>query len=281
MQRKLSIMISDSHGDYDFCSQLLDSLNKHNDVFEIWIDRTHCQGVDDLWGAIAEGMEQASIIVCLLSNQYFESKSCRKEFIYAADSLKKKIVPILLVQFNTKGWLEQSKATELLNTILTSFSSAKIPINENLSAQSPHHGTPPASSHAVSPFIFTSTTQQTPVVNVRPIDEWISTGGDINSWFAQHRLSTELGDLYDFQNGEEMPDYAQLLMKNREKQMDIYTRIYAKKYNGSDLPPHEFNRFSRVLEQLLRDNRRPPSLVKTNSSVSNKRYAQLLCVIKS
>ncbi|CAF3678741.1 unnamed protein product [Rotaria sp. Silwood1] len=103
--KKPSIMISYAHGDNAFCSQVLDLLNRYSNVFELWIDRTHCQGVEDLWESIADGMEQASIIICLLSNQYFESKSCRKEFVYATDSLKKKILPVLIETFEPKGWL--------------------------------------------------------------------------------------------------------------------------------------------------------------------------------
>ncbi|CAF4090625.1 unnamed protein product [Rotaria sordida] len=298
IQKKPSIMISYSHGDNIFCNKILDLLTKHNDVFEIWIDRTHCQGVEDLWESIADGMEQASIIVCLLSSQYFESKSCRKEFIYATDSLKKKIVPVLIEHFEPKGWLgirmtgmkyvrfrgpfesEQNKMTELLNTIFSSLSSAKIPINENLSAQPPNHSTPspspsnhvmlPLSSlpHQSSSSLNTFATQPTPVASLRPCNQWTSTSGDIHAWFVHHRLSTELRDLFDFQTGEEMLDYAQLLIKDREKQMNIYERIFAKKYNGSDMPPHEFNRFAKALEQLLRDN--PSPTMKKNSSASNK-----------
>lgn len=102
---KPSIMVSYCHIDDDFCTRLLDLFATQRDSFDIWIDRTHCQAVTDLWDAIAEGMEHASAIVCLLSNDYFESKSCRQEFIYAVDSLKKPIVPILLGDFSPKGWL--------------------------------------------------------------------------------------------------------------------------------------------------------------------------------
>jgi hypothetical protein len=98
-------MISYCHDNNLFCNEILDILSTRNDVFDIWIDRTHCQGIIDLWESIANGMEQASIIVCLLSNQYFESKSCRQEFIYATDSLKKRIVPVLIGNFDPKGWL--------------------------------------------------------------------------------------------------------------------------------------------------------------------------------
>lgn len=98
-------MISYSHDNNTFCSQIFDLLNTHNDNFHIWIDRTHCQGAVDLWESIADGMEKASIILCLLSNQYFQSKSCRQEFIYAADSLKRRIIPVLIENFEPKGWL--------------------------------------------------------------------------------------------------------------------------------------------------------------------------------
>ena len=50
-------------------------------------------------------MERAGVIVCLVSSQYFESKSCRQEFIYAVDSLKRRIIPVLLENFEPKGWL--------------------------------------------------------------------------------------------------------------------------------------------------------------------------------
>ncbi|CAF3303428.1 unnamed protein product [Rotaria sp. Silwood2] len=116
IQRKPSIMISYSHGDNIFCNKVLDLLTKHSDVFEIWIDRTHCQGVEDLWESIADGMEQASIIICLLSSQYFESKSCRKEFIYATDSLKKKLVPVLIENFEPKGWLGELRKENHFST---------------------------------------------------------------------------------------------------------------------------------------------------------------------
>lgn len=102
---KPMIMISYCHDNNSFCGELLHVLNTRNDEFDIWIDRTHLQGSEDLWELIADGIEQSSVIVCLLSRQYFESKSCRKEFVYTSDSVKKKIVPVLLENFEPKGWL--------------------------------------------------------------------------------------------------------------------------------------------------------------------------------
>jgi len=105
MNDKPWIMISYCHDDNIFRGEIFDLLATRNDAFEIWIDRTHIQGSVDLWESIADGIEKASVIVCLLSNQYFESKSCRQEFIYATDSLKRRIVPVLIGNFQPKGWL--------------------------------------------------------------------------------------------------------------------------------------------------------------------------------
>ena len=117
LNEKPWIMISYSHDNNEFCSQLLALLNTYHENFEIWIDRMHCQAVADLWESIAEGMERALVILCLISSQYFESKSCRKEFIYATDSLKKLVVPVLLENFEPKGWLgRQSKRISVFSS---------------------------------------------------------------------------------------------------------------------------------------------------------------------
>jgi hypothetical protein len=104
-KNKPSIMISYSHNDKIFCKQLRNFLLTKQDQFDVWIDQTHCQTADDIWEMIAIGMEQANIIVCLISDYYFQSKSCRQEFIYATDTLHKLIIPVLLENFKPKGWL--------------------------------------------------------------------------------------------------------------------------------------------------------------------------------
>ncbi|CAF3613199.1 unnamed protein product [Rotaria sp. Silwood1] len=271
------IMISYCHDNNTFCDKIFSFLSQRNDTFDIWIDRTHCQTAHDLWESIAEGMEQACVIVCLVSTQYFESKSCRKEFIYAADTLKKTIVPVLLENFKPKGWLgiripdmkyvrfrdllqpEQAKMVELLNTILVSLSASTTMVHENL---------PPLSQHHIIPLSVTATTEETTAF--RPFDQWTSTGNDIPAWFTHHRISSKLRDLFEFQTGKEMLDYAELLIKDREKQMNIYAKIFSEKYNGSEMPPHEFYRFATAMEQLLNDNRSSLSSTNRNASIPIK-----------
>ncbi|CAF2513399.1 unnamed protein product [Rotaria sp. Silwood2] len=273
------IMISYSHDNNTFCSQILDLLGTRLDVFEIWIDRTHCQMSTDLWESIAEGMENACVILCLISSQYFESKSCRKEFIYAIDFLKKIIASVLLGNFEPRGWLgirmtgmkyicirdlvrpDEAKMTDILNTILSSLSSQTSLLREKISLVdhsrllSQHHST----STSIAPI-----TEST--FDLRPFEQWTSTGNDINLWFAYNRISTQIRDLFDFQTKEEMLDYAKLLIKDREKQMNIYAKIYHKKYREDDMSPHEFIRFAKALEGLYKDNSALPSATTQSSS---------------
>jgi hypothetical protein len=231
-------MISYCHENNSFCGEILDLLRTRNDAFEIWIDRTHCQ-----------------------------------EFIYPADSLKRRIVPIIIGNVEPKGWLgeywiafltfsifmyqlgirmtgmkyihfrdlhqlEKNKMTELLNSILPSLSSSTLvaPQNRSLSSQTVNHA------------------MNTTSVSLISLDQQTSPGNDIHAWFAHHRISSQIRDLFDFQSTEEMLDYAELLIKDREKQMDIYARIFAQNY-GNDMPPHECNRFANALERLLKEKR--------------------------
>ncbi|CAF3133032.1 unnamed protein product [Rotaria sp. Silwood2] len=285
---KPMIMISYCHADNDFCSQLLHFLATRNDAFDVWIDQTHCQGAADLWELIADGIERSSTVVCLLSGQYFESKSCRQEFIYSVDSLKKKIIPVILENFEPKGWLgirmtglkyvrfrdsvrpDHNKMNEILNTILLSFSSSK-PLVPKTDLFSYQHATP-------LPVILktpelNTVLMQSKLAAPRPFNEWRSTGEDIHAWFAYNRLSEKLRDLFDFQTGEEMLRYAQLLIKDYDKQMNIYGKLFAQKYHGDEMPPHEFNRFALALEHLLEENRplapfnkqKPPEPIKSTA----------------
>ncbi|CAF1030998.1 unnamed protein product [Rotaria sordida] len=274
---KPCIMISYCHDNNTFCDQILSFLSERNDVFDIWIDRTYCQSASDLWESIADGMERSCVIVCLVSRQYFESKSCRKEFIYAADTLKKTIVPVLLENFKPRGWLgiripdmkyirfrdliqpEQTKIVELMNAILLSLSVSTPVVHENLPSSSQQH---------TITLSIPATTKETSTL--RPFNQWTSSGNDITAWFAHHRISRRLCDLFEFQTGKEMLDYAELLIKDRENQMNIYAKIFAEKYNGSVMPPHEFYRFSAAMKELLNDNRSSLSSANKNSLMPTK-----------
>jgi hypothetical protein len=105
--KKPSIMISYSHSDNDVCTQLYNELVKYNQQFDIWIDWKNSK-TGYLWGKIADGIADSSVILCLLSNKYYESKSCQQEFVYAHDHLKKPLIPIFILDDKPPGWLGMS-----------------------------------------------------------------------------------------------------------------------------------------------------------------------------
>lgn len=100
------IMFSYSHKDRDFCHHILKEVELAKNKFKVWIDFRECV-MDDPWDKIADAIEQATIVICFISEYYQQSKSCRQEFIYAADGLEKPIVPILMGNYKPRGWLGQ------------------------------------------------------------------------------------------------------------------------------------------------------------------------------
>ncbi|CAF3090716.1 unnamed protein product [Rotaria sp. Silwood2] len=222
---KSSIMISYCHENKEFCGKLLELLSTYSDKFDVWIDQNHCQSASDLWESIAIGMEEAQIIVCLVSNHYFQSKSCRRELTYAVETLKKPVVPVLLESIEPKGWLgirisgvkyvrfkdikqlNQTKTDDLLNTILESLKSS-----QNL-AENPPVIRPIFKKMLADEPAPISRKNSIGNTTLLPLDKWSSaTIDDIKQWFSHHHISVKLQDLYNFQTGQEMLQYAQMLI---------------------------------------------------------------------
>ncbi|CAF1438264.1 unnamed protein product [Adineta ricciae] len=252
------IMISYCHENIDLCNEISKYLKNSIKDLNIWIDQTHTNGSVDLWESIAQGIEQSTAVLCFLSEEYFQSKSCRQEFVYANDSLKKPIVPILIKSFQPKGWLgirmtglkyirfkdenqlEEKKKGELLNTILALLSIKTGEPKENLSASCLIDEIPSNSSN------------------------------EIKRWFQSNRLSKDFYDLFQFETREELLDYAQLLFKDPERQMNIYDKIYSQKYHGKQMAPHEFLRFTKALQQFVQAD---------SNSVSSTQLKSKTCVL--
>ncbi|CAF1688967.1 unnamed protein product, partial [Adineta ricciae] len=193
---------------------------------------------DDLWELIASGIEHADVILCIISDYYFQSKSCRHELIYATDSLQKIIIPVILEDFKPKGWigirisgmkyvrfhtikqLDEEIVTDLLETILSTLPSTK------------------SSDEKIS-----------------HLNNQLSTKDEIDKWFLHHHISIQLRDLYDFQTEEEIIEYGKELIENYDKHWQIYSNAFMKKFNGEQLLPHEFQRFFQAIQQLI-DNKK-------------------------
>jgi hypothetical protein len=98
------VMISYAHDNNPFCDKILTEFEKNQKLFGIWIDRDHCSSSEDLWEKIARGIRQSNLVICLLSQDYFNSKSCRKEATFAVQR-KKAIIPVYIGEPGDCDWL--------------------------------------------------------------------------------------------------------------------------------------------------------------------------------
>jgi hypothetical protein len=115
--KKSMIMISYSHEDIEFCKQLYNEISRQG--YDIWIDFKFLK-TGDLWEQIAAGMKRANVIICLMSEDYCKSKSCRWEATYALDKLQevKSVIPVFLRKHELPDWLGK---LFLKNTFILEF----------------------------------------------------------------------------------------------------------------------------------------------------------------
>ena len=160
---------------------------------------------------------------------------------------------------------EQSKMIEILDTVLLSLSSVTASTDEK-------H--PTSHSSMISSQCHSISTSNVPITEItsihRPFDPWTSNSDDIKAWFSHNKISKQIRDLFDFQTGEEMLDYAQLLINDRDKQMNVYAKVYRQTYGGNEMAPHEFNRFAKALEKLYKEHCSSSSITKESVSTSVK-----------
>ncbi|CAF1254727.1 unnamed protein product [Didymodactylos carnosus] len=257
------IMISYSHANDMFCRTIFDHLHQRQQ-FNIWIDFLHCR-TGDLWEEIANGMERAQVILCLLSESYFQSKSCRQEFTYATDGLKKPIVPVRIENFTPKGWLgirttnmkyvrfknpqqpENNKISELIDMISATLLSEDTP-NSPASEQCQKSSITSVDSHSQ---LLQETPSDNYTINQESVDTWSI--NDITQWFDQNHILSEIKNLYQFQNGTEMLLYSEFLLPDNEEWKNQYRRYslrFKKKFGDAELPEHEFVRFVVAMRRL-------------------------------
>lgn len=160
-----------------------------------------------------------------------------------------RISGVKYIRFRNPAQPDEAKMVDLLDTILGSFATSSsslevLSIAQRSSKQHEHYE--PEIAHNKNPTIDSLRL---------PIEQWSSaTIDDINNWFVHHHISSQICNLYNFQTGEEMLHYAQMLIDDYENQIQIYSKAFRKKYNGDELLPHEFDRFKRAMEKLLKDN---------------------------
>lgn len=143
------------------------------------------------------------------------------------------------VRFRNPDEPKQSEIMTLIERIRAEISVGNTPIIR--STAPPHHE---PLNEPVRP--------QNDVTERPPIAQWRV--DEIERWFQQHGIMEDIYELYRFRSGTEMLDYARILAKNRDEQQKVYTQIFAQKYGGQLLPPHEFHRFANAMEELRKEN---------------------------
>lgn len=220
-------MISYSHSDSTFCRELVERLSAH---VPVWVDYKQAHDAiahsDDLWEEIARAMEMATVIVLIISKEYYDSKSCRQELSYATDALKKRIVPIYAPnqQYRASGWLGIRiagqkyihfgrklfpEAVKELASMVVTDQKQQLVI------------TAPAPSSSPSPPM----PEENPKLAI--LKDW--TSKDIGKWFEDNHIHGDLIALYadQFQTGTSLVIYARhLKLFYRHEFVQIVTKYH-------------------------------------------------------
>ncbi|CAF1484293.1 unnamed protein product [Adineta steineri] len=253
VSKKPTIMISYAHDNNQFCDKILTEFEKKRNLFEIWIDRDHCSSSEDLWEKIARGIGQSKVIVCLLSQEYFNSKSCRKEATFAIKR-NKSIIPVYIGEPGDCDWLDihiaglkyvrfKGDKTELdRNKIQEMLRTIEATINETTTESLEQHTIPTQSRKETEKNKLTTLD-----INKAP-EEW--TSDDIQKWFSDYKVPDTLVKLFDFQSIAEMYRYASKLHVDSRNEFVKYRQRYAKQYPGDELEEYIFDRFQNALFKL-------------------------------
>jgi hypothetical protein len=216
-----SLIISYSYADLDFYRKLHEILSK-NSKLSISPDA-------DNWKQRAQNIEQADLVLFLVSNNFFIDKSCRQELIYVRDILEKPGILIYIDRdYEPIGWLHEridrlksihfgeGDFRDIGNDLLSMM-------NETLSFEK----------------------------NSSDIKQW--TDKEVKQWFTNHNLIPELHEFYQFQNGNELFLYAQAILAYPwTKEYERIRSRYEKKFHEQEknLSPHEFLKFINALERI-------------------------------
>jgi hypothetical protein len=216
-----SLMISYSYADLDFYRKLHEILSKNSKL-------SICPDADN-WKQIAQNIEQADLVLCLISNNFAINKSCRQELIYVRDILEKPCILIYIDRhYEPIGWLHEridrmksirfgeGDFLDICDNLLSMM-------NESLSFEK----------------------------NSSNIKQW--NDKEVKQWFTNHNLIPELHEFYQFQNGNELFLYAQAILAYPwTKEFERIRSRYEKKFpeQKKSLSPHEFLKFINALERI-------------------------------
>ncbi|CAF0846164.1 unnamed protein product [Rotaria sordida] len=254
---KPMIMISYAHSNNHFCNKILAELKEKGNLFGIWIDRDYCSSNEDLWEKIALGIKQSNLVLCLLSQEYFNSKSCRKEAIFAIKR-KKSIIPVYIGEPGDCDWLDihiaELKYVRFKNNTEKLDQDRLQELSKTIEATIKTTQTQPLQQRAKQHTILTRSTKEAEIIKSttfdvnKPVEKW--TVDDIHAWFDSHKVPDTLVKLFDFQSVAEMHEYALKLRKDSKKEFIKYEQRYAKNHDGEELEEYIFNRFKNAILNL-------------------------------
>ena len=219
-----SMMISYSSSNREFCRELYNVFNTLPEL-SVYVDfKTGKYS----WKETVEMIEQSDVVLFLLSNEFYQSKSCRQEFLYVTDTLKKLFFPIFIDRdFKSISWLQ--KRIVRLKSIrfgdkdfLETCEDLLVLINENLSIDLS------LINHAAD------------------VKKW--TDQEIRQWFIDQRIRLDLYEFYQFQNGQELLLYAQAIFSS--SWIKEYERIQVRFEGRNSLSQEQFLQFIYALKRL-------------------------------
>ncbi|CAF0994584.1 unnamed protein product [Didymodactylos carnosus] len=253
----LSVMISYSHSDVDFVKTLVDALKPYESLFNVWIDYENCKS-EDLWEEIALSIEQASVVLLIVTQSYFDSKSCRREVTYAIDRKQKRILPIYVgSEYVASGWLGiriegpqyvrfgkksfEETIEQLTNMIVVETQPKTEPV---------HYETPERNSVHVESNIAEHVELAQKSIENTSVALW--SADDIVQWARIENISLELIMLLNFRTGKVLMKYGKLVLKNENDEYIVVSQRFQQKYNKT-LYREEFAQFLCAIENLIRN----------------------------
>jgi TIR domain len=93
------VFISYSRKDSVFVDSLNNALKKEGK--DVWVDWEDIPYSSAWWNEISRAIEGASAFICVMSNDYFLSKTCMEE-VAIAEKLNKRLIPVLHKEFDTQ-----------------------------------------------------------------------------------------------------------------------------------------------------------------------------------
>ena len=111
-----NIFLSYNHSNKNIVYAIADKLKA---IHIIWIDRDNLKAGVRINEEISKGIRNSSLFICFISEGYCKSIACKRE-IALADSLKKKILPVMLQR-------EAKNGIELIIAELNTFYAFKTP----------------------------------------------------------------------------------------------------------------------------------------------------------